>query len=182
MVCTMPVWTWRYKSRRKRSRGTRGISRWFSCALVLFTQLALCGQTLQISSAKASRGKRVTLQVVLTSPAGREPLGLQWETIFPADQLVPLEGGISLGPVTRAAGKSVQCAAKPQAGGTSGTKCILIGGQKPIPNGVIALLQFSVLSKAPEGSARVRVDPATAVFKDLKQTQLPAVEAVVKIR
>jgi hypothetical protein len=162
----MPVSTWRS----------------FSWAVLLFAPLLLSGQSLQISSAKASRGGRVTLQVVLTSPAGREPLGLQWETTFPVDRLVPFGPGVSLGAVTRAAGKSVQCAATPQAGESAGSKCILIGGRQPIHNGVIARLQFRVPPKAPEGSARVLVDQCSAVFKDLKQTPLPAVEAIVQIR
>ncbi len=142
----------------------------------------LFGQSLRISSAKASRGERVTLQIFLTSPAGHEPLALQWETSFPADQLISVESGASLGPAARAAGKNVTCAAKPKAGAISGAKCILIGGQQPIRNGMIARLRFRVLPDAPGGSARVRVDQAVAVFKDLQQTPVAVAEAAVKIR
>jgi len=148
----------------------------------LFPQLVLSGQSLRISSAKASRGERVMLQVFLTSPAGSEPLALQWETTFPADQLTPLEGGASPGPVARAADKTVTCAVMPKAGGTAGIKCILIGGQQRIRNGVIVRLRFRVLPEAPGGSARVQVDQGIAVFKDLKQAPLKMAEAVVKVR
>jgi len=177
----MLVSTWRSKSwRRDRSLNRR--RRLWSCALLLFPPLALLGQNLQISSAKASRGERVTLQVSLTSPPGQAPVALQWETAFPADQLTPIDGGASLGPIARAAGKTVKCAPKPATGETSGSKCILIGGQQPIHNGVIVRLQFRVLPEAPKGTARVRIDQGMAVFKDLAQSPLNAADAVVRVR
>ncbi len=182
MVGTMPASIGRSRSRRRWYAGTRWLSPACACSFLLLPQLVLSGQSLRISSSKASRGERVTLQVFLTSPAGSEPLALQWETTFPADQLVPLEGGASLGPVARAAGKTVTCAAMPKAGETNGTKCILIGGQQRIRNGVIARLRFRVLPEAPGGSARVQVGQGIAVFKDLKQAPLNMAEAAVKIR
>ncbi len=180
----VPVSTARCTSSPKDHSGNRRSGAWCACTLLLFPQLVLFGQSLQLqlSSAKASAGKVVTIQLSLTSPVGHEPLGLQWDTTFPAAQLVPVEGGPWLGTAAWAAGKDLKCAARPRTGDTSGSKCIVIGGQQPIRNGVIAWLRFRVLPEAPRGSARVRVEQGMAASRDLKQVPLNVAEAVVKIR
>ncbi|MGB9454583.1 MAG: hypothetical protein WCB12_00945 [Bryobacteraceae bacterium] len=179
----MPVSTWRSTSSPKDHSGNRRTGAWRAYTLLLFPQLVLFGQSLQLqlSSAKASAGKVVTIQLSLTSPVGHEPLALQWETTFPADQLIPVEGGPLLGTAAWAAGKDVTCAARPRTGNTSGSKCIVIGGQQPIHNGVIAWLRFRVLPEARRSSVRVRVE-GMAVSRDLKQAPLNVAEAVVQIR
>jgi hypothetical protein len=177
----MPVSTSWSASRCRCRRGNRWIGAFCGGTLLLFPCLSLVAQTLQLSSAKASAGKAVTLQFSLASPVGHEPLALQWDLTIPANQLAPLEGGASLGPVTQDAGKTVQCAIKPNAGEFSAYRCMLIGGQQPIRNGVVVRLRFKVLPQAPKGSARILIDQASAVFKDLKQLPLNTAEAAVQI-
>jgi len=161
-------------------RTRRRFFRSFCWGLIALEPLVLPAQSLQVSSAKAPRGERVTLEISLNSPPGHEPLGLQWEITFPVKQLT-LADGVSPGPAAEAAGKSLRCAAKPEAGGIGGSRCLLIGGGQPIAGGVIARLQFRVLAAARKGAARVRVDQAIAVSKDMQQSPLAAAEATVTI-
>jgi len=159
-----------------------GIATRLSLLLLLCAHAALFAQSVQISSATASHGNRVTLQVSLTSPRGYEPVALQWETTYPGNQLTPVADGVWLGPVARKAGKVVKCAPKAKSSETSGAKCILIGGQQQIPNGVVAFLEFRVLPDAPKGPAHVQMDHGMAVFKNLAHASFNVAEGVIKIR
>jgi len=153
------------------------------CALLLLLPApALLGQTIQLSSTKASRGGRFILQLSLASPAGHQPLGVQWEMSFPADRFILLENGAAPSRSARAAGKTATCASKPPVSGASGAKCILIGGQQPMPNGLIANIALRVLPNAPKGPARIHLDPGMAVFKGMMPAPLDAVESTVTIR
>jgi len=153
-----------------------------SSLLLLLPSSALFGQALQIAPVKAVRGGRATLQVAIVSPRGRQPLALQWEMVFPANQLRPLDGGSTLTALARAAGKTATCAPKTPGDETSGFRCILIGGRQPIPNGIILHLQFRVLPDAPKGPASVQLDHGIWVLQDMAQAPFGPAEGVVRIR
>jgi hypothetical protein len=150
--------------------------------LFLLPPITVFGQTLHLSSASASPGEQVTIEISFQSPPGKEPSALQWEATIPSTQLDFVEQSMAPGPAAQAAGKSVSCALKTPASGTRTSVCILYGGLEPIHNGVVAVLRLHISREAKPGTARIRVDQGLAVSKDLKKVVLDPVEAVVKIR
>lgn len=155
---------------------------WLTCQFMVFPQSALFGQSLRLSSASASRGDQVAIELSLESPAGKEPLALQWDTKIPIAQVSLLNDQILVGPTAQEVGKSLNCALKEKTAETHTSRCILAGGQSPISNGAIAILRLKISMNARSGSARIRVEQGIAVSKDLKQAPLDAVETVVAIR
>jgi hypothetical protein len=178
------------RNRRKYScscAGMRtGLSR-LSCFLWLLAPLpgsALFAQTLQLSSASAaaSRGARVVIEISLKSPQGKGPAALQWEATIPTTELSLIDKEIAIGPAAQQAGKSVSCAVKGRTDKTLTSVCILAGGQQQIQNGVIATLMLKVPQEAPVGPARIRVERAIAVSKDVTEVPIKPTETVVSIR
>lgn len=148
--------------------------------LVLFLcTLPIFGQSLRVSSATATPGKKTEVEIALDSPAGKEPLALQWEVGFSADAFKLDKAGLVAGPAAHAAGKSLTCAAKKNAGPTAWV-CILAGGQKPIASGVVAVLHLDVQPGAGDSRAIV-VDNAMAVSAALKKLPISRVAATVKV-
>jgi hypothetical protein len=143
--------------------------------------LALSAQTLRLTGASGSSGEEVSVKVLLTSPVQAQPSTLQWELTVPSTQLA-LIGDPQPGPEAKAAGKSITCRAKTKADNAQTSTCLVFGGREPIHNGVIGILQLKIAADAKAGSARIRIDQALAVTKDLKRTTMPAVEAVITIR
>ena len=95
--------------------------------------------------------------LVLTSPAGSEPAGLQWTLQYSAADVVSITA--VAGPAAITAGKSLQCAAVTSTtitiGGTSYSglyTCILSGvNSNIIPNGIVAVTTI-VLSNTVTGT------------------------------
>ena len=140
--------------------------------------LSICGQTLHLSAAAGRPGEKVTIEISLDSPAGKAPVALQWETIFPA-QLMEVEGDASeTGRAARDSGKSVTCAERK----AYSYMCILAGGQKLIANGPIAVLHFRIRAKAPVGTSAVRIERAEGVTVDVKRLALQDAAATVTIQ
>jgi hypothetical protein len=117
----------------------------------------------------------------LDSPSGKEPLALQWEAAFPGEAL-KLDGtGPVAGAAAQAAGKSLTCAPKKTSPGLSKWVCILAGGQKPIGNGVVALLRFEVQAHAHAGSLPIVVDNVLGVSAALQKVPIPRAEGTVRV-
>jgi hypothetical protein len=148
--------------------------------LMCVSSLALYAQTLEVSSKSASPGKRATVVVSIDLPKGSDILGLQWETTF--SQHLSIEGsGPEVSNAAKAAGKFLQCAGR-AAQELHSYSCILIGGQKQIESGPIAVLNFHISPKAPSGATPVRVGHAEAVTKDLRKISLPYAEGIVTVK
>jgi hypothetical protein len=150
--------------------------------LLCFPGFALIAQTLQLSSATASPGGRVAIEISLQSPKGKGPVALQWETIIPTAELSLIDKDAAISPAAREAGKSVACAVKGRTDKTLTSVCILAGGQQQIQNGVVALLRLRVSPEAPTGPSRIRLEGGIAVVKDVTEFQMKPVETVVSIR
>jgi hypothetical protein len=158
------------------------IRHWLGVAVIACLAPALFGQTLRLSSASASRGDQITIELSLESLAGKEPLALQWETNFPVRMVSPIdEKGFKEG-AAQGAGKSLNCAVKEKGPDNYLSRCVLAGGQKPIPNGPVGMLRLKIPMDAPLGSAHIRVANATAVSKDSKAVSLVPVETTVTVR
>jgi len=161
-----------------------GFSRLFGF-VALFAASApstLFAQTLQLSSTAASRGARLIIEISLKSPQGKEPAALQWEATIPTAELSLVDQQIAVGPAAKEAGKSVTCAVKGKPDKTLTSVCILAGGQQQIQNGVIALLMLKVPEGAPIGPARIQVEGAIAVSRDVIEVPMKPIETVVSIR
>jgi hypothetical protein len=155
------------------------------CFLSLFASLhgpMLVAQTLQLSSTAASRGTSVVIEISLKSPEGKEPAALQWDATIPTAELSLIDKEITVGPAAKDAGKSITCAVKGKTDKTLTSVCILAGGQRQIQNGVIALLMLKVPQEAPIGPARVQVERAIAVSRDVTEVLMKPIETVVSIR
>ncbi len=107
---------------------------------------------------------------------------MQWELTIPTNQLAPADNNPQPGPQAKAAGKSVACQVKTKTGDAQTYTCLVYGGREPIRDGVVAILRLKIAADARPGSARIRIDQALAVSKDLKRTPVPPAEGVVTIR
>jgi hypothetical protein len=151
------------------------------CSLYL-AQSAMTGQTLQFSSADAVPEGVAELEIRLKSPPGSEPLGVQLDLRLPASQLTLESEGIELGAAAKDAGKTLHCAATRSEAKTQISKCIVLGGQKVIPNGTIARVRLRILPNAVPGTARVQAYKSMAVSKAVKAVPIPDAEGLVTIR
>jgi hypothetical protein len=176
------------RKRRKHSYSRGGMRTGFGrlyCLLSLFAAVpasTLFAQSLQLSSAAASRGTRVVIEISLQSPQGKEPAALQWEATIPTAELSLVDQEVTVGPAAKQAGKSVTCAVKGKPDKTLTSICILAGGAQQIQNGVIALLMLKVPQEAPIGPARIQVARAIAVSRDVTEVPMNPIETVVSIR
>ena len=125
----------------------------------------------------------MTVEIALQQGSQRELAALQWETEIP---FKPFD--LQKGFVTRVllaakdAGKSLTCAPSRKPADDSLLRCMLAGGQKPIPSGAIAVLSLKIPEGAPPATLRLRFLHIAGVTRDLKQANLGPAEAAVTIR
>src|ERR1700733_11957856 len=128
----------------------------------LFASLALCGQSLRVSSVKGSPGETIAVEISLDAPAGKEPASLKWETVFPAQLLQAESNGPSASGAAKESGKSLTCATPK----VYSYVCILAGGEKPVGNGPVATFRFKIREGARLGDATITIDHAEGVSGD----------------
>jgi hypothetical protein len=137
-------------------------------------------QSLQILPSPPANHGIASFRIMLASPAGREPVALQWKLWFPEGVTVAL-GDIVAGSAAESAGKALTCSAL--SAGKAAEKgsvygCILAGGVKPIPNGPAAVVRCTI--RTPEVAVRIR--GALAVAPDLKRIDLKDSEATIRTK
>jgi hypothetical protein len=137
-------------------------------------------QTLKFSTPSA-RAERVEVELLLHTPAGKEPSTLQWEAIIPLDQVTLVDGFPQVGAAAQAADKIVSCSAKTRESDSLTILCLAFGGAKPIGNGVVTRFSFRISSTARKGPAVVRLKRAIAVTADLKRTDIPDTSVAIPI-
>jgi len=163
--------------RPTRAAYNRTSMRWL---LLMLCVVPLPGQILKVASKSAPAGKKSVVEISLESPAGKEPLSIKWEMTFPGDALKLDRTGAHPGPAAQGAGKNLTCAARKQSGQPSRWVCLLAGGRKEIPNGVIARFQFDVGPGA-AGSLAVVVENADAASAALKKIPITRAEGTVTV-
>jgi len=141
----------------------------FLATLVLCSPLV--AQTFQIVPSTAPRGGTGSLLITLISPAGKEPVALQWKIMLRTEVTVAVED-IKAGEAAKTADKAVVCApvTKPVQDGLT-YKCILAGGVKPIANGTIFLVKYKVKQNTTPQALRVRISDGIAVLQHSDQLQ-----------
>jgi hypothetical protein len=140
-------------------------------------------QTLRVSPQTARAGEWLMVEIAF-QPVTNPPLtALQWEMDIPVRAL-NLDGA----PLARAplvvtdAGKSVNCAVSQRSAERLLLPCILAGGQKPVPAGMIVLLSVKIGPSARAGTSRIRLQNAVGVTADLKQVPIEAAEGELTVR
>ena len=89
---------------------------------------------------------------------------------------------IPIGKAAESARKSLTCAAKPGRERISRYACILAGGQDPIGNGQIAVVQYQAQWDPKGTPIRVGIENILGVSADLKRIPIANVDAVIEIR
>ena len=151
------------------------------CLLLSFTVPAV-GQTLKLSSVSTAAGTVAPMTVTLTSPAGKEPVGLQWEVSYSSPQL-GIEGReMTIGAAAKRVGKELTCHGWPQGAGTYVYRCILVVGSERFSNGPVAVLSFHVRATARPGPSTVRLSNALGASADGNPITINSSQADVMIR
>jgi hypothetical protein len=153
------------------------------CSLLFCSSLA--AQTFRIVPSTAPRGGSGSLLVAFVSPAGKEPIALQWKIALGTDVAAARED-LTAGDAATQAGKMLTCgpAAAP---GQEGViyNCILAGGNKAIANGTIFLVKYKIKPEAKPNTVVVRVSDGIAVpggATPLREAPLAPVEGTITIR
>ena len=129
-------------------------------------------------------GASGTLLLTLQSPPGKAPLALQWEITFPQNVAVDLEDMVA-GSAAQSAEKFLTCRAFEKTKDTAQGSvygCILAGGEKPIPNGPVAIVRYRIPAEIRQISGKVRVGKALGVTADLKKIEIEGVQAAIVVK
>jgi hypothetical protein len=153
-------------------------------ALLVLASAGLCAQSLSMPPSTVTRGASGSLLLTLESPQGKAPVALQWEFTFPKNVVVDL-ADIAAGSSAGSAQKDLTCRAVESAkdgGQGSVYRCILAGGQKPIPNGPVATIRYRVPLEVRGIAERVRVGKAIGATADLKTVEIEVAQAAVTVK
>ena len=153
----------------------------WTAAVALLVCLSGSAQSLRIMPSKAKPEGGGTLALRLELPRGAAPVALQWTFRFPAGVNVTLQD-IAAGSSATAAQKSLTCSIqKDSAPGAQQFACVLAGGERTIPAGPVATVQYRIAAGAPAGSRKVRAEKEVAVNADLHHQELPDSEGVIVV-
>jgi len=135
--------------------------------------VALYGQTLHVQSEPAADGHAGTVVIRLDSPAGKEPLALQWDLEFAATALHMELTNPAAGDAAKTAGKSVACSliARERIDRFR-YRCILAGGVSTIASGPIVTIPYSAEQNAKPGRYPLRLKNGLAVGKNLEKDRV----------
>jgi hypothetical protein len=148
--------------------------------VILVASAGMWAQSLQILPFPPGGRGIASFQIMLISPAGKEPVALQWKLWVP-DGVTVAVSDIIAGSDAEAAQKSITCSAARDgkgAGKGSSYGCVLAGGQKPIQTGSVAIVKCSFRPGLHE--ATVRVQNILGVSADLKRIDLEDVEGTLR--
>jgi hypothetical protein len=159
-----------------RANLTRGV-------IFILASAGAWGQSLLMPPSMVARGGSGSLLLTLKSPEGKAPLALQWEFTFPPNVVVEA-ADIVAGSAAEAGQKMLTCRAVKRNDGGQGLlyACILAGGQKPVPNGPVAVVRYRVPAEIRQIAAKVRVAKAIGVTADLKSVDLASTEAAITLK
>lgn len=140
------------------------------------------GQGLEISAATVAPGEWAVLQIAFHAPAGKEVLALQWDVLVPSGPLTAdWDRMLRLFVQVQDAGKVLRCAIPDPGASTRVLRCILFGGQKPIPPGAVASMSLQVRPDAGPGPVLIRLQNVTGVDRDMQRVSFAPVEAAVTV-
>ena len=140
----------------------------------------LFAQSLQVVPSTAPRGGGGSLLVTLSSPAGKEPIALQWKIAW-GPEIVAAKEDIAAEAASAGAGKTITCA---PGGKTepSTYKCILAGGVNRIGNGPLFRVNYKVRPGVSHRVLTVRISEGLAVLEHQQTAKIPPAEGSITIR
>src|SRR5579864_741295 len=138
------------------------------CALLLVLSAGAWAQSLQILPSPPS-GAAASFQVMLVSPTAKEPVALQWK--LSVSNSITLN--IAVGSDAESAQKTITCASVRDEQQNKGSTyaCVLAGGQKAIPNGVLAIVRVTMRPGLHTG--KVLLGGAIGVLPDMTRVDIP---------
>jgi hypothetical protein len=160
--------------------GRENINRGF---IFILASAGAWAQTLLIPPSMVTRGGSGSLLLTLESPGGKAPLALQWEFTFPPNVAVDA-ADIVAGSAAESAQKALTCRPWKTKDGGQGLlfTCILAGGQKPVPNGPVAVVRYRIPAEIRQIAEKVRVGKAIGVTADLKSVELASTQATITVK
>jgi hypothetical protein len=161
------------------------MNRIMRCLIILAFYSPLLAQSFQIVPSTAPHGGAGSLLITLTSPAGKEPVALQWKIAL-GSEVAAEPTDIVAGDAATTAGKAATCALalKPVPEHLAFV-CVLVGGQKPIANGTIFRLKYKIKPKTTPQTLAVRISDGLAVLQhasQLQQVDIPPAEGTITVR
>lgn len=117
------------------------------------------------------------MAISLDFPEGRELLGLQWDTVYPARLLDAQDPKAEVTRDMESLGKTISCADRKPFAYT----CLVVGGQRPIPKGVVAVLRFRIREEANGARRPVRILNVIGVKKAAIPVDLEGADTSVTI-
>jgi hypothetical protein len=151
-------------------------------AVFVWAATGLYAQTFSISESTVARGRMGSFLIRLNSPQDKAIVSLQWELILPPGFLAN-PADIVAGSAAESAEKSITCVQKKAAVTEKRSifACILAGGQKRIPDGAIALVQYHAAPAVPAADYPVQIDAGLAISVDLQKIPFAKAEGTIKV-
>jgi hypothetical protein len=142
--------------------------------LVILAASGFAQTSLVLQPVTGTPGASVTMNLVLTTAAGKPPAGLQWSLTYPALPVTFLQ--VSAGPVAAAAGKTLSC-------GTPGGiyTCLVAGlNLNTIASGVVAMVAVGLTAQA-TGDVPIGISSALAATLDGSGMPVSATSGVIHL-
>jgi hypothetical protein len=150
---------------------------------VLISAVILFGQSLREPPSQTDLKTPGVFSVTIDSPPGKAPVALQWEfSVPPAISIGPAD--ITIGKAAESARKFLTCATmatKPAKQRRMRYACILAGGQDPISNGPIAVVQYRAQWDVKGAPIRVAIENILGASVDAKPIPIPNADAIINI-
>jgi hypothetical protein len=150
---------------------------------VLLSAVILFGQSLRVPPSRTDLKTPGVFSVTIDSPPGKAPVALQWEFSVPPVIAIKTED-ITIGKAAELAQKSLTCAAmatKPAMQRKMRYACILAGGQNPISNGPIAVVEYRAQWDVKGAPIRVAIENILGASADAKRIPIPNADAIINI-
>jgi hypothetical protein len=137
--------------------------------------------SLQVAPVIVERGSANILRLTL-KPEPRQPVtALQWDIVYPQGLKIEA-GGLAAGSAAESTDKVLTCGRKPVEGTNHRLTCILAGGWKPLPQGVIAIIRLEASRDAPKGNLTVGMTRVSGVSPALQYVPVQSTQTAVTIR
>jgi hypothetical protein len=151
-------------------------------ALAIVATPALRAQTIALTPASAAPGGAAVVEMWFNAAPDSPALILQFDVTFPARQLTLQSDGMAAAKGPLAAGKSLTCLGRwKKAPETYVYRCMLAGGNKPIPDGAAVTATFQIPPGAKPGPASVQIEEIQVLATNLKVTKVRSSQGVVTI-
>jgi len=150
--------------------------------LVTVASASCSGQSVTLSGPTAFPGEYAAIDMTLETPSKAEVLALEWEAVIPFQQLdIDTDRMMRLTVALQDAGKSLHCAVL-QAASVATLRCIVAGGVKRIPAGLIGIISTRISDTAAPGPLKIRLQNVVGVGRNLEKLRLDDAEATVTVR